>query len=362
MTLSRITLHAIILTLLCLSAGLQSAGAAGPVVIVAEASLQSFTDRIESLGTLTSNESLELTAAVTETLSAIHFDDGERVAQDQILVEMSSAEERAQLEEAAAMVNEAFLQYQRVLSLENRGTAAVSQLDERKREWETARARLAIIESRLADRQIKAPFAGVLGLRDLSVGALVKPGDLITTIDDDAVMKLEFPLPATYLKLLRPGLDVIATARAYAEQRFEGKVKSVDSRVDPATRSIRVRALLPNPKRLLKPGMLMLVELLNNPRQAILIPEEGLLPEGDRQYVLKIAPGSSKAVRQEVKIGGRRPGAVEVIDGLAPGDLVVTHGSLKVRDGQEVVVGAVDDGSRSLDELLRSLGAAGSPQ
>jgi membrane fusion protein (multidrug efflux system) len=329
-------------------------------VIVSEAQLARFADRIEALGTLRANESVALTASVTDTVSAIHFDDGDRVEKDQVLLEMTSGEEHAQLEEARANSREAYRQYQRVVSLETQGTAAKSLLDERKREWETARARLAGIESRLADRLIKAPFAGVLGLRDLSVGALVEPGDLITTLDDDSVMKLEFQVPAPYLEVLRPGLGIVATARAYQGRRFEGEIKAVDSRVDPATRAIRVRALLPNPERILKPGMLMQVELLKQPRETILIPEEALLPLGERQYVLLVdkADGNT-VVRREVSIGGRRPGEVEIIAGLQPGDQVITHGTLKVRPGDRVVIGAVDDGSQPLHELLESFGGNG---
>jgi membrane fusion protein (multidrug efflux system) len=317
-------------------------------VIVSPARLDQFTDRIEALGTLTANESVALTASVTETVSAIHFDDGDRVEQGQVLIEMTSGEEHAQLEEARATVNEAYRQYQRVLSLETQGTAAKSLLDERKREWETAKARLAAIESRLADRLIKAPFAGVLGLRDLSVGALVEPGDLITTLDDDSVMKLGFQVPSTYLAVLQPGLAI--TGRS-----FQGKVKAIDSRIDAATRAIRVRAVLPNPEQILKPGMLMQVELLQQPRQSIIIPEEALMPQGERQFVLLVdEAGGNKVVRREVSIGGRRPGEVEVIDGLQPGEQVITHGTLKVRPGEQVVIGAVDDGSRPLHELLES--------
>lgn len=332
-------------------------------VIVSPARLSQFADRIEALGTLRANESVALTASVTETVSAIHFDDGDRVAKGQVLVEMTSGEEHAQLEEARATSGEAYRQYQRVLSLETQGTAAKSLLDERKREWETARARLAAIESRLADRLIKAPFAGVLGLRDLSVGALVEPGDLITTLDDDAVMKLEFQVPATYLEVLRPGLGVVATARAYEGRRFQGEIKAIGSRVDPATRAIRVRAVLPNPERVLRPGMLMQVELLKQPRETIMIPEEALLPLGDKQYVLLVdAADGNKVVRREVSIGGRRPGEVEIVAGLQAGEPVITHGTLKVRPGEQVVIGAVDDGSRPLHELLESFDGGGNSQ
>jgi membrane fusion protein (multidrug efflux system) len=342
--------------LIGLSGWAQAADRPPPGVIVSEVRLEQFADPIEALGTLTANESVELTATVSETVSVIHFDDGERVEQGQVLIEMTSREEHAQLEEARATVNEAKRQYQRIRSLEAQGTAAKSLLDERKREWETARARLAAIESRLADRLIKAPFAGVLGLRDLSVGALVQPGDLITTLDDDSVMKLEFPIPGTYLNAVRPGLEVITTSRAFPDHHFKGKVKSVNSRVDPATRSIRVRAMLPNPDRLLKPGMLMQVLLLNNPRAALMIPEEALIPLGTGQFVYTVEEADGlKAVKHPVRIGSRRPGDVEVLEGLEAGDRVISHGTLKVRPDQPVTIIAVDDGTRPLAEILRAL-------
>lgn len=353
--------HTLLLSLLaCLGmpAGASAAAAAtppAPAVFVAEAKLDHFADRIEALGTLRASESVVLTASVTETVTDIHFDDGDRVKAGQVLLEMTSAEEHALLEEARATVGEARRQYQRVKSLEAQGTAAKSLLDERLREWETARARLNAIESRLDDRLVRAPFAGVVGLRNISVGALVEPGDVITTLDDDAIMKLDFSVPSTYLGTLQPGLPIVARARAYPNRAFEGEVRSVDSRVDPVTRSVVVRATLGNDDRALKPGMLMQVELLRNPRKTLVIPEEALLPQGEKQFVLLVEEANeNKVQRREVKIGSRRPGEVEILEGLAAGDKVITDGALKVRPGQAVTVRALDDGNRPLHELLES--------
>ena len=318
-----------------------------PAVFVAEVRAVPFVDRIEALGTLKANESVALTATVAETVSAIHFNDGERVPAGKVLVEMTGAEERALLAEAQATHAEADRQFQRVKSLAEQGTAAKSLLDERRREWQTARARLEAIESRLADRLIKAPFAGVVGLRNLSLGALVAPGDLITTLDDDSVMKLEFAVPSPFLPVLRPGLAIQATARAFGERRFEGEVSAIDSRVDPVTRAVLVRALVPNPERMLKPGLLMQVTLLKNRREALVVPEQALMPLADRQFVLVVDDGN-KASRREVRIGARRPGEVEILEGLASGERVVTDGTLKVRDGQTVTVTALDDGRAPL--------------
>jgi membrane fusion protein (multidrug efflux system) len=331
-----------------------------PAVIVAEVRLADFVDRVEALGTLRANESVEITSAVTETVSAVHFDDGDRVAAGQVLVEMTSAEEHALLEEARATKEEALIQYDRVKSLANQGTAARSLLDERRREGETARARLSAIESRLADRLVRAPFAGVVGLRNISPGALVEPGDRITTLDDDRVMKLDFAVPSTFLDALRPGLEIVAEARAYGDREFRGEVRSVDSRVDPITRSVVVRAMLPNADRALRPGMLMQVELLKNPRRALVIPEEALMPLGRDQAVLLVSgEGRDKVERRDIRIGARRPGEVEVLEGLTPGDLVITHGGLKLRPGQKVRVQLTDDGSQPLPAMLRAVGGTG---
>jgi len=320
-------------------------------VIVSDVRTDRFVDRIEALGTLKANESVSVTANVTETVSAIHFDDGQRVEEGQVLVEMTSAEEHALLEEARARVSEAERQYERVKSLVAQRSASESLLDERKRDLDTARAVLVAIESRLADRLVKAPFAGVLGLRNISPGALVEPGDLITTLDDDSVMKLDFAVPSVFLTDLEPGLGIEAKARAYGDRAFEGEIRSIDSRVDPVTRSIQVRALVPNPDRTLKPGVLMQVELLRNPRDALVVPESALLQQGTEHYVMLVGEGG-EAERRPVKVGGRRPGEAEIVEGLVAGEKIITHGNDKVRPGQAVEIRAEDDGTKRLQRML----------
>jgi membrane fusion protein (multidrug efflux system) len=320
-------------------------------VIAAEVRTEPFADRVEALGTLRANESVSLTANVTETVSVIHFDDGQQVKRGEVLVEMTSAEEHALLEEARARLAEAQRQYDRVKSLVTQRSASESLLDERRRDLDTARALLVAIESRLADRLIKAPFDGILGLRNISPGALVTPGDLITTLDDTGVMKLDFTVPSVFLRDLAPGLAIEARAPAYGERTFEGAVRSIDSRVDPVTRSVRVRALIPNPDGTLKPGVLMRVELLRNPRETLVVPESALLQKGRDHHVMRI-DAEGKAERVAVKVGARRPGQAEILEGLSAGDRVITHGADKVRPGQAVRVQALDDGTRPLAELV----------
>lgn len=352
MTMSRATLGLIGVLLVV---GSVSAQPQAPGVILSEARVATVADRVEALGTLRANESVTITATVTETLSAIHFNDGQRVEAGDILVEMTSREQHARLEEAKARLAEAEQQFERVKSLEATGSASASLLDERRRDLRATRAALAAIESQLADRLIKAPFDGVVGLRNISLGALVEPGDVITTLDDDRVMKLDFPVPSLFLPSLAPGLSIEAQAPALGDQAFEGEVASVSSRVDPVTRSVQVRALIENPERQLRPGLLMRVELLRDPREAVMVPEAAILQRGKDHTVLVVeedAEGQMLAQRRPVQVGLRRPGEVEIVAGLSPGERVITHGADKARPGQPVQVRAVDDGSRPLSELI----------
>ena len=319
-------------------------------VIAAEVRLAPFVDRVEALGTLRANESVEITANVTETVMAIHFDDGQRVEQGDLLVELTSAEQHALLREAQVRIDEAERQYQRVRALVEQRSASESLLDERRRDLDTARAALLAIESRLADRLVKAPFAGVLGLRNISLGALVRPGDSITSLDDDRVMKLDFAVPSLFLTSLIPGLPIEARSRDYGERVFEGVVRSVDSRVDPVTRSIQVRALIPNPDLSLKPGLLMQVDLLRNPREAMVVPEAALLHQGTSHYVIVATP-EGLAERRAVEVGARRKGEVEIVSGLTVGERVVTHGNDKVRPRQALTVQVEREGAEGLQAL-----------
>lgn len=324
-------------------------------VIVKEAQIDRFVDRVAALGTLRANETVDLSATVTDTVTVIHFDDGQRVKAGDILIEMTSTEEHALLEEARSTLDEAQKQYDRVKPLVARGAAARSQLDEQRRDYDTARARYRAIESRLQDRLIVAPFAGLVGLRNISVGALIEPGDIITTLDDDSVMKLDFTVPATYLATLKIGLPIEARAPSFVGHTFSGEISAINSRIDQTTRSIVARAILPNSDRLLKPGLLMHVELLKNPRDVVVIPEEALIPSGQENHVLVVDRSTDPLVaeRRRVIIGARRLGEVEIRDGLKPGEFVVVHGTLHARPGQQVRIIAVAAADESLEHLLR---------
>lgn len=332
--------------------GLLVAGAAKAAtpVVVAEVRESEFVDRIEALGTLRANESVDLSANVTKNVVKVSFEDGQRVKKGHVLAEMLSAEEEALIGEAEATAREAELQFQRAQQLTRSGAAATASLDEARRINETARARLTAIESRMADLRIVAPFDGVVGLRNISVGALVRPGDLIATLDDDRVMKLDFTVPTPFLQAVSAGVPIRAKARAFGDEPFEGEITSVDSRVDPVTRSVTVRAMIPNPERRLKPGLLMTVDILSNRRMALVVPEEAVIGEGTQKFTYVV--DGEQATRREIRVGARRKGEVEVLEGLAAGDRVVTRGAMTLGEGGPVQIRATDDGTRPLRELL----------
>lgn len=294
-------------------------------------------DSIEALGTARANESVTLTAKVTEVVRRVRFEDGDRVQAGQVLVELTGQAEVAQLEEARAQLNEAQQQLDRMEGLVQQGTVPRAQYDTQRAARDTARARVDAIRARLAERVITAPFAGTLGFRQVSDGALVTPGTVLTTLDDISTIKLDFGVPESFLAVIQAGQRIHARSAAYPGRAFDGIVMSLDSRVDPVTRAVMVRANLPNPDALLKPGMLLTVQLLTQGRDVIAVPELAINQIGNRSFVFRMRDESS-VEEVDVRLGARRRGEVEVLDGLAAGDEIVVDGIVKLRDGSRVAV------------------------
>ncbi len=293
-------------------------------------------DSIEALGTTGANESVTITAKVTETVARVNFSDGDLAESGQVLVDLTGRAEVAQLEEARAALKETQQQLDRQQGLVTAGTIARSQLDTQVAARDSARARMDAIRARLADRVITAPFDGVLGFRQVSPGTLVTPGTAIATLDDISVIKLDFSVPETFLGSLAAGQQITARSAAWPGQDFSGVVTTVDSRIDPVTRSVQVRAEIPNPERLLRPGMLMTLQLFRPERQVLAIPELALLQVGSTAFVYRVdAEGSVEQV--DVAIGARRRGEVEIVSGLQAGNRIIVEGTVKVRPGARVV-------------------------
>jgi membrane fusion protein (multidrug efflux system) len=303
-----------------------------------------FSDIVEALGTANARESIILLSPVSEIVREVHFDDGQLVKRGDILVTLVSEEENAQLREVEANVLEAQQQYIRTSELVERGNASSATLDTQQRRVDESRSRLEAFQARIADRLIRAPFDGVLGLRQISAGSLISPTTEITTLDDIESINLDFAVPERFVATLKVGQSVTARVEAYPDRMFEGIVKSIDSRIDPATRSVIVRAEVPNSDHAIKPGMLMEVEVVSREWEALSLPEEAVVPTGGQNYVFIIE--NDQSVRKTVELGLRRPGYVEVLSGVNKGDKVVTEGTLRL-GRQGIKVRILGDGDKS---------------
>lgn len=301
------------------------------------AQMSEYRDVIEALGTAQANESIVVTAQAQDIVMAVHFDDGDVVNGGDLLVELDSREETARVQELKFRLAEANRQYQRLVDLRRQNAASQQQLETQDVLVKEIIAQLEVAETLLAQKRIIAPFGGRLGIRQVSVGSLVSPGEQITTLDDVTPIKLDFNVPELFFASLRTGQAVAARSGAYPGEEFRGEIRSIDSRVDPLTRSILVRAIIPNEDNKLRPGMLLRVNLLRSVDEAMILPEKAIVPINDQNYVYLIDE-DNVAHQTPVTLGRRKPGIVEVLEGVKPGDKVVTEGMVRLRDGVTVTV------------------------
>lgn len=321
-------------------------------VVAAPATIKPLGVEIEAVGTARANESVEVTSKASNTITAIRFSEGDRVRKGAILVELDSAEARASLAEAEAALAESQNNFKRSRDLYTQQALSVSQLDLIEATLKANQARVDVAKARLADTIIRASFDGNTGFRRVSVGSLVSPGTVITTLDDTSLIKLDFTVPETYLYVLQKKLPVTAATAGLPGREFKGNVAQIDSRVDPVSRSIAVRAELPNPKGELRPGMFMTVKLQGEVTPALLVPEGAIVPEQGRTFVFVVENG--EAQRREVKLGKRRPGEVEVIEGLKEHERVVVEGTQNLRDGGPVTEQGTEQGNEPKTEPTAS--------
>jgi membrane fusion protein (multidrug efflux system) len=321
-------------------------GGGAPTVVVAAAGVHTFTDGLQAIGTAQARESVVLTPKVADTIRRIRFESGDRVRRGQVLVEMSSVEQAADLAEARAANDAAQEELRRYQELFDRGFASQARLDTVRAAADAAQARYNAGGSRIEDRTIRAPFAGIVGLRTASPGQFVRAGDQIGTLDDISEIKLDFDVPETQIARVSPGVAIVARTAAYPDRNFVGAIANVDSRVNPATRTVRVRAMLPNPDEIIRPGMLMTVEVRSNPRQALAIPEIAILDEasGSRAWRVVTREGALMTEVVSIQTGQRSGGMAEVLSGLQVGDQIIVEGLQSVRPGQPVQLAPAQDG------------------
>lgn len=301
------------------------------VVTVTE---QTFPITVEALGTAKANESVTITAQQTELITQVLFDDGDMVKANQLLVQLNDAQEQARVVELQANIDEAKRQYERVKNLSLTRVTSEQIVDEQYAKVQALEAQLDVAKAQLADLQVRAPFTGVLGIRNVSKGSLIQPGDEITTLDDISVINVDFSVAEGQLASLSLGQSVVAHSVAYPGMDFNGEIKTIGSRVDPVARSVLVRAEVDNEEGRLRPGMLLQVTLQKRVLQTLVIPEKALVPVQKKQYVYVVKDGVIE--QREVVIGERKPGLVQVVSGLDAGEVIVTEGTLRVQDGSQV--------------------------
>lgn len=311
------------------------AGAAAIPVTTTVVQPRPWSDTVQGLGTVRARESVTLTAKVSEIVEQVHFDSGQKVAAGQPLVTLRVDAQRAALLEAQAAADEAEQQFRRLESLAGQQLVSRASLDTQRASRDAAVARVRQMQSDIGDRQVRAPFAGVLGIRQVSPGALLTPNAVIATLDDISRVYVDFQVPESALSRVDTGATVSASGAAWPGREFEGQVQAVDARIDPQTRAVTVRAAFDNPEGLLRPGMLLDVRLFQPPRQALVVPELAVVQVGRDSFVYRV-DGEGVVAQVPVRTGLRREGLAEITEGLAAGDRIVVEGTGKLRPGVKV--------------------------
>ena len=292
---------------------------------------------ITAVGTLIANESVMIRPEVAGRIAAIHFNEGQSVTAGARLVSLDAAEVQAQLAASTADERLSAQRAERASELYKKNFISQQALDDAREAYKKATARRQEDEARLAKTEIRAPFAGVAGLRQVSAGAYLKAGEDIVRIDKIDAMKLDFRVSEVYLGQIRKDQPVAVRVDAFHNEQFAGRVYALETTVDERTRTLLLRARVQNPGSRLRPGMFARVTLqLATNSSAVLVPEQALVPRGDKSFVFRVVDG--KAALTEVGLGSRKVGEVEIVKGLGKGDIVVTDGHQKLQDGVPVMV------------------------
>ncbi len=292
---------------------------------------------VEAVGNLISNETVMLRPEIAGRVTKILFEEGARVEKNDLLVQLDDVIAKAELAQMQASLTLSKTNYERAKRLFAQDAESGSALDEALAKRDTDQAAVDLAQARVDRMVIRAPFDGVVGLRVISPGDYVNIGQDLVNIENLDPLKVDFRLPELYLSSLKPGQEIEVTVDAYRDRKFKGKVYAINPMVDTNGRTIVLRATLENSDMLLRPGLFARVQLaLGQTEEVLLVPEEALVPEGSKQFVLKVE--SDRAVSTEVQTGLRRNGQVEITKGLKLEDQVVTAGQMKIRPNSKIKV------------------------
>jgi membrane fusion protein, multidrug efflux system len=296
-------------------------------------------DRVTSVGTIRANEEVEIRSEVSGKVVSILFNEGTRVRKDQLLLKINDSELRAQLARADARLAIAQGEADRQHQLFEQSLTSEREYDNAGNELDAARADVQLIHAQLAKAEIHAPFDGVIGLRSVSEGSYVTPSMLIATLRDDTPVKIDFSVPERYASLIKAGDHIDFTVQGVT-QTFGGSIYALESSIDTATRTLRVRATSPNPDGALVPGAFADVSIVLAERDALTVPAYALIPELNGHRVFVYSAG--KAESRSVDIGTRSDERVEIVHGLDPGDTLITSAILQLKPGTAVAIAGVD--------------------
>ena len=294
-------------------------------------------EQVTAIGTLLSDEAVTVSSEIPGRLKEIHFQEGQPVVKGAPLFTLDDSVYRAHLADAEAKLKLAEQTHQRASQLFKNKYATAQAVDEATSSLAVNTATVELARVQLDKARIVAPFSGIVGLRHVSAGEYITSGQALVNLEAIDPVKADFRVPERFLPAIRVGQSIRIKVDAYPEDVFEGKVYAIDPRLDVAGRSLLVRALVPNKDQRLRPGLFARVTvLLQLKEDALSVPEQAIVPQGDAQYVFKIVNG--KVMLTKVVTGTRREGRVEIVDGLSVGDEVVTAGQLKIRDGSAVSI------------------------
>jgi membrane fusion protein (multidrug efflux system) len=325
--------------------GAPSGGASrAPAVEVGRVEVIKLTDDAQAVGSLRSRQSVVLRPEVSGRITQLNFRDGERVRRGQLLVQLDDQLPLAQVQQAQAELSIAQANHKRNQELVAQGFISQRSVDESGANLQVAQAKLALARATAARLRIVAPFDGIAGIRNISVGDYLKDGADIVNVEDMDAMFVDFRLPERFQTKVQRGQTALVDLDALPGRRYAAVVQAIDPLVDANGRSIGIRACIDNRHLQLRPGMFARITAVFGERDnARVIPEEAIVPQAGRQFVFRLIDGPDQdtriAQRVEVKVGIRRPGRVEITEGLQPGDLVVTAGQQRIqKDGMPVRV------------------------
>lgn len=294
---------------------------------------QNMGSQVTAVGTVLSNESVEIRSQVSGQIERILFTEGAKVRKGAVLVKINDDELQAQFLRAKSRLAIGEQQAERQRQLFEKNFVSEEEYKNATNELNIVKAEAQLIEAQIAKTEIRAPFDGTIGLRFVSEGSYISPATMITTLQDNSRMKIDFTIPEKYAGEIKVG-DRVSFSVQNRPMQFEGKVYSKDSRIDQTTRTLRLRALAANPQELLLPGSFATITVVISERKAMSIPTYALIPElrGHRVYLYR----NGKAESQPVEIGTRTEDMVEIIGGLQAGDTLITSGILQMRPGMAV--------------------------